>query len=380
MINIKKKSNLKILFLIIILVVIFQSIDIDAAGRDRGKGCLDNDNDYFDTCENDCDDNNAAINPRAEEICDDSLDNDCDEKIDSYDEDCDLENECPNVDHDLFSTCQGDCNDNNYAINPGAQEICDDNLDNDCDEKVDLDDEDCVEKPLLSYVCADNDGVIFASQNPCIVGSKYRLKCEKNINLEWHWGKCDETRCKPYLFKSCTSAWGLGNREICSETYFTDCGFYSSCEKTVEFDGSIEIIDRETCLSCDSIGECRGKASYCDENYNLVPVEPEKCDNLDNDCDGEIDNSLRVECSLGTNLKSGYRFCNAGVWSACKQSAYLNYVYDTVIKELIEEVANSAINSEDATKIFGDSYGELFVKANNGDFDYEDYKYNFLNG
>lgn len=36
-----------------------------------------------------------------------------------------------------------DCNDQNAAINPGAQEICDDTIDNDCDDFVDTGDVDC---------------------------------------------------------------------------------------------------------------------------------------------------------------------------------------------------------------------------------------------
>ena len=36
----------------------------------------------------DCDDNDAAINPDAAEICDDTLDNDCDAAVDADDDDC----------------------------------------------------------------------------------------------------------------------------------------------------------------------------------------------------------------------------------------------------------------------------------------------------
>lgn len=36
-----------------------------------------------------------------------------------------------------------DCNDANAAINPGATEVCDDQIDNDCDDFTDTGDVDC---------------------------------------------------------------------------------------------------------------------------------------------------------------------------------------------------------------------------------------------
>jgi hypothetical protein len=36
----------------------------------------------------DCDDENAAVYPNAAEVCDDTLDNDCDGLIDAEDSDC----------------------------------------------------------------------------------------------------------------------------------------------------------------------------------------------------------------------------------------------------------------------------------------------------
>ena len=56
---------------------------------DTEGGCVDGDDDGWSVGCNDCDDGNAEVNPGAEEICDDGVDNDCDGPIDEYDPDCD---------------------------------------------------------------------------------------------------------------------------------------------------------------------------------------------------------------------------------------------------------------------------------------------------
>ena len=135
--------------------------------------CPDNDGDGVRSCEGDCNDdpNNGGrnVNPTAIENCTDDVDNDCDGNANDRDSDCQT---CFNADGDAYSTCEGDCRDDNPAINPGATELaalgnCSDGVDNDCDGREDGLDASCTPPSLLpgSEVCGDGidnngDGLI----------------------------------------------------------------------------------------------------------------------------------------------------------------------------------------------------------------------------
>ncbi len=88
---------------------------------------IDNDEDGFTENEGDCDDFNNTIYPGATETPDNGVD-----------EDCDGEDELstqPDVDDDGdgFTENDGDCNDVDPSIFPNATEICLDDIDSDCD-------------------------------------------------------------------------------------------------------------------------------------------------------------------------------------------------------------------------------------------------------
>ncbi len=59
----------------------------DYTGHVADTGGTDADGDGFYESE-DCDDSDSAINPVADEICDDGIDNDCDDLIDGDDDEC----------------------------------------------------------------------------------------------------------------------------------------------------------------------------------------------------------------------------------------------------------------------------------------------------
>lgn len=118
------------------------------------SGCVDPDNQDYDQDgvlgAADCDDHNATVYPGAPEACD-GIDNDCDGAIDDADPDVDLTTErtfyadldgdgfgapgvprtacTPPEDHVLNDL---DCDDGNGSVHPDATEICNDDVDDDC--------------------------------------------------------------------------------------------------------------------------------------------------------------------------------------------------------------------------------------------------------
>jgi hypothetical protein len=95
-------------------------VDNDCDGE-VDEGCeladpeADGDDDGYTRGEGDCDDGNADVNPGADEIPGDLIDNDCDGVADDGADTAD-------ADGDGFSIADGDCNDASAAVHPGADE------------------------------------------------------------------------------------------------------------------------------------------------------------------------------------------------------------------------------------------------------------------
>jgi len=143
--------------------IYFEDNDLDGWGYHENSITSCNDpGSGFALIAGDCDDNDPNTFPGAVEVCD-FKDNDCDGALDNnplggiqyyYDNDSDgygsqpyHELLCPD-NYDGLVTQNGDCDDFNFEIKPGATEICD-GIDNNCDGQVDEG----------GFADSDNDGI-----------------------------------------------------------------------------------------------------------------------------------------------------------------------------------------------------------------------------
>jgi formylglycine-generating enzyme required for sulfatase activity len=262
------------------------SIDNDCDGRiDEDCApptCTDADKDGFHAesgCDNafyqgvDCDDTNREINPYADEVCGDGKDNDCDGEVD---EGC-SGTACTDTDGDGYYAQDGcgtavDCDDADAAVHPQGAEVCNDGVDNDCDGQVD---EGC-----SGTACTDADGDGYYAEAGC--GNAFLQGTD-----------CDDTDPDVYP----------GAAEICKDGLDNDC------------DGQIdENCSGTTCTDADKDGYyveagC-GNAFVdgidCDDNNAAIhPDAAEICgDRKDNDCDGQVDENCSGTCTDAD--KDGY--------------------------------------------------------------------------
>ncbi len=249
-------------------------------GGTDGEG-LDADADgdsYF--ASEDCNDRESSVHPGAPELCD-AIDNNCDGRVDEgvsalwYADgdrdgfgDPDAASEACSQPPNTVPTGT-DCDDARDDVRPGAEEICD-AVDNDCDGEVDED------LGAIWYADADGDG-----RGDPATGE---ASCEEPGPGQVAEGDdCDDDDASAFP----------GAEEYCDEIDnncdgLVDEGVESTFYADVDGDG--------WGLSTSTVEACTPPFGYAvepgdcdDEQAEISPDALERCDYIDNDCDGLID-------------------------------------------------------------------------------------------
>ncbi len=234
----------------------------------------------------DCDDANPNINPAMPETCN-GIDDNCNGLVDDGvgvggygDADGDGFGDPANPVQGCSLpagavTNNADCDDSNATISPAATELCD-GVDNDCDGAVDVNATDAV----TAYTDADGDG--YGNPNGAV------QVCD-TTGYALTGTDCDDTRAdvNPGASELCD---GVDNNcdgqvdEVANEKAWADADGDGYGDPNTEVDG------------CDVPAGYVNNATDCNDDASGVnPAAPEKCDGIDNDCDGEVDEADAVD-------------------------------------------------------------------------------------
>lgn len=263
-------------------------------------------NRQWDTCD-------GAVWPEQQETCN-GLDDDCDGKVDNDENICPInqicdpflkrcvagaQGGCNDEDGDGYgnpgsSACfndQTDCNDNDATINPGATEVCGNNVDDDCDGSID---EGC----QVDESCTDEDNDGYAIEGD----SCGQVDCDDN-----------DPNINPGEEELCD---GVDN-DCNSQTTEEDLGIL--CGET-----SLGICTQQILHCTDGIWESNAD---CNSAGIVTPTDTDACgDAVDNDCDGSIDEGCVCvtgdtrECTPEDVCKLGEQTCTNNQWGACEET------------------------------------------------------------
>ncbi len=290
------------------------SLSDDYAIRFEPPGsCVDDDGDGWTQCDGDCDDADAAIHPGAAETCDDGIDSNCDGQAD----------EQADNDADGFTNCDGDCDDFEPQAFPGNPEQCD-YIDNDCDGWADNGfDEDGDGWSLCEGDCDDTNVDVYPSA----------------------YEECDgiDSDCMDDLAQTEVDDDGDGLSECDGDCHDGNAAIYPGAEETCDtLDNDCDPeTDENADVDLDNYSICQGDCNDGDAGMN--PAETEVCDKKDNDCNGVVDDNIDFD-------HDGYPGCGGADcddYNAGTNPGSTEIPYDNIDQDC---------SGEDLTDMDGDGY------------------------
>lgn len=242
------------------------------------------------TSNNDCNDSDATVYPGATEVCNSNKDDDCDGLKDDADPGISGQSTWyQDSDADSYGNASKstklctqptgyvanntDCNDTNPAIKPGAQEICDNGVDNDCDTLIDdndptiYDGQVSITKLVTYYQDSDNDGY-----GKDAVTTQ---KCSQPSGYSGQKGDCNDGNNSIYPGAAEGKVQNTELGCINGDTLDNDCD-------GIEDEGTCEYDD-------DQDGQTERDGDCNDTNPTIYTGAAEVCNGVDEDCDDKTD-------------------------------------------------------------------------------------------
>ena len=218
----------------------------------------------------DCDDTNAWIHPGArEDDCTDPIDYNCDGSVGYADED-----------QDGYAAC-ADCDDATAAVNAAAEEVCND-IDDDCDGETD---ENSTDAPAW-YADADGDGHGNArfGATACTAPDGYVESSDD----------CDDL--SPAVSPSATETCNGTDDDCDGDMDEDDASDASTWYADSDGDGYGDATT--TAIACSAPSNHVADSSDCDDTSSAIsPATSEICNLVDDDCDGSTDEDDATDAS-----------------------------------------------------------------------------------